>query len=127
MPSLTNQTKLITLQYLADTPRLRAEKPYRIRGFDIKAEDGIELTNMEWESHNVTVEDLRNKKDRPEFEECGFKWIDYKTRATPGYNEESIIAYCDEMIALLHLQIEAEQVICYDMRVCIRLRCMRLY
>jgi hypothetical protein len=108
---------MVTLQYLADTPRLQVEKPYRIRGFDIKPDDGIDLTNMEWEGHDIVLNDTRTASNVPDYDGCGFKWIEHKAQTTPGYDDESIIAYCDEMIALLHQHVDAEQVLCYDMRV----------
>lgn len=117
MASLVDQTKTINLHFLADTPRLRNEKPYRIRGFVIEPEDGVELTNMEWQNHEVTVIDVRKTTEVPDFAQCGFKWVDYKTEAVPSYTEGAMVTFCDEMIALLHSHVEAEKVLCYDMRV----------
>ncbi|KAL8896343.1 MAG: hypothetical protein Q9207_007748 [Kuettlingeria erythrocarpa] len=109
--------KSITIQYIADTPRLRQEKPYRIRGFEIDPEDGIDLTNLEWEDHAVQVTDARHSTSGPSFDTCGFTWINDHSHTRPTYEEKSVIAYCDEMIALLHGHIDAEQIICYDMRI----------
>ena len=118
MPDSTDSIKTVTLQFIADTPRLRTEKPYRIRGFDIDPADKIDLTNLEWESHSVKITDLRQSANIPNFNDCSFTWIDYKANTTPSYSEISIIAYCEEMIALLHDHIDAEHIVCYDMRVC---------
>ncbi|KAL8911211.1 MAG: hypothetical protein Q9172_007711 [Xanthocarpia lactea] len=108
--------KSITLQYIADTPRLQEEKPYRIRGFEIDSDDGVDLSNLDWEDHAVQVTDLRDSTTALDFDTCGFTWIDYRPLTQPTYDEKSVIAYCDDMIALLHRHVDAEQIICYDMR-----------
>ena len=107
----------IDLQFIADVERFKYEKPYRISDIELEPDDDIELTNIEFETHSTTVFDLRESHERLKLEQCGFQYIDFVSKTTPGFDDASISAYAEEAIELLQRYVAAEKTICYDLRV----------
>lgn len=111
----------VKFQYIADLERFKFEKPYRINDIELSADDDLQITNIDFEIHTATLEDLRGMSSRPNLEECGFQYIEFPTQTVPGFDDESIMTYANESIELLHQHVRADKVICYDLRVCILL------
>lgn len=125
MPTLNSHfQKSINLRYIADLERFRTEKPYRINDVELEPDDNIELTNIEFQTGAAILHDLRDQQDQIDFEKCGFKYIKFSAKTTPGFEDESIKAYSNEAIQHLRHHVDAEKIICYDLRVCTAyLRC----
>lgn len=114
----SDHQKIISLQYIADLECFKTEKPYRINDIELDPSDNIQLTNIEFETRDVTLLNLRSQQKQLDFDECGFKYIHFSARTTPGFEDESIIAYSNEAIELLNQHVKADTIICYDLRVC---------
>lgn len=109
--------KAFTFKYIADLERYEHEKPYRINDIELDPEDDINITNIEFESHETVVHSLSRGHNTPAFERCGFKYIDFDAKTVPGYTDDSILAYCNEMVELIQKHVHADKVLCYDLRV----------
>lgn len=104
-----------SLEFLADLPMYKNEKPYQIfphinSGW--KAEDPA-LKNMEWQSHNVRIHDMRGVPELG-LEKSAFEVVEHVSASVAAWNPDKISAYLQETETLLKSFFGAEVIICYD-------------
>lgn len=119
MPKFNSDSQIsINLRYIADLECFKTEKPYRINDIELEPDDNLELTNIEFEARGAILHDLRNQPEQLDFDKCGFRYIDFAARNAPSFEDESMIAYSNEAIERLHHYVDADKILCYDLRVC---------
>ena len=112
------------LEFLADIPLYETEKPYLALvpprpGFDPNTE---RMDNLEWETHSgIAITDIRGQSDTLTIDKCGFQVMQHSTRVTEFDRAEELRAYREETEALLRDTLQASYVLCYDLKVSIRL------
>lgn len=109
----------IGLNFIADIPLYKTEKPYKLFHYDILP-DGQPMTNMQLEFHDdVLVEDVRGREENFTIDANSFAWINYPTKVPPEMqgSNEGIERYCKEIVELLETVFEPELVVLYDYRV----------
>jgi len=131
IPSNLNNTKQIEFLYIVPNHLFEVEKPYNINRLPTSSssivyspEPEIPPTNIFFESFPTEVTDLRSHQqfDLPDsdLETDGFIYAPFTSSLymKPTYERESMIAYSKEMVDCLEKHVNADRIICYDMRVC---------
>lgn len=114
------QTRSV-IQYIADTPKWKSEKPYIIHDTELDPRDGVPASNIELEPHSTQIHDVRGNEHDFSLERNGFQYVSFLTSYAPGSQGSSKNAYCSVVSDLLRQQVKVDRVICYDLRVCIHI------
>lgn len=119
---------LTSLRFAKDLERFKTEVPYELFGYPNGASNRI--TNCEYMTvNNIRVHDIRSTPKDYGIDTTGFKYIHHKSscelqaenfeRAGNSVdNNPVVLAYLDETITLVKNELAADQVICFDWRVC---------
>jgi hypothetical protein len=114
---MASEIKKVPMRYIADLPKYQWEKPYRLIDVDLEPEDNIEPSNLEFETHQTRLYDLREFQAGLSFEKRCLKYVEHATKSNPSFSSDTVPPYCNEMIALLRQQVQADNFLCYDFRV----------
>jgi hypothetical protein len=112
------------LEFLANLPLYETEKPYLALvpprpDFDPDTE---RMDNLEWETHtDITITDIRGQIDILTIDKCGFQVMQHSTGVKEFDGMKDLRAYREETEALLRDTLQASYVLCYDLKVRIRL------
>ena len=106
------------LDFLADIPLYRDEKPYVVllpaHG---KKDPDQRLNNLEWDVHDVLVTDIRGFWDTIDIDRCGFQAIRHKTASLGFGSMPDLSAYQKETEILLKERYPSSHVVCYELKV----------
>ncbi|OBT85069.1 hypothetical protein VE02_07307 [Pseudogymnoascus sp. 03VT05] len=107
------------LEHLANLPLYEDEKPYLALlppSHPIhKLSPGKRLNNLEWESYDTTIHDIRPDIQNYKIDECGFQVLDHESKVKNLETVESVVAYRRETEGLLKEVLGAEFAFCYDL------------
>lgn len=95
------------VRYLARNAKFDFEKPYKL--IDIKPTIDVPATNMLFEGHDVSIQDLRFL-EHLSLESHGFQLYDWPSKISMDANYSEVQAYCEHMAALLEKELDAEKV-----------------
>jgi hypothetical protein len=105
-------------RYLQNLELYETEKPYWCflppqEGFD---PDEQRVDNLEFESHNVAITDIRGLKGDVSLESYGFQVLSHDTEVSNFTSVDAVEAYKRETERLLTEALGATYVKCYDLR-----------
>ena len=110
----TMATRQVYVEYVRDLPKYETEKPFNLSFSTYH--DGF-TTNVEKEETAITVRDVRGQEDQFSLGEHSFRFLKLPTDYPIDGSEETTFRYLDETRKFLLRELDAEQVICYDIRV----------
>jgi hypothetical protein len=109
------------LDHLANLPLYKDEKPYLALlppSHPIhKFSPGKRLDNLEWESYDTTIHDIRSDIQNYKIDECGFQVLDHESKVKNLETVGNVDAYRRETESLLKEVLGAEFAFCYDLAV----------
>ena len=112
-----------TLEFLADIPLWKEERPYQIF---FKTDGAVSDSNCHFETHSgVHIEDVKALTWKPTLETDGFELVTthyQKNLSIPNFEDPSkmqsvVIPYLQLTRSFLKSRLGAEDVICFDWRV----------
>ncbi|KAB5583448.1 hypothetical protein GE09DRAFT_302347 [Coniochaeta sp. 2T2.1] len=108
-----------SLRFLKYNPRFRFEKPFSIM-FPGPLPNNAPKTNQEWETYEVPIYDVRDRKSEFTVEKNGFAWINAPSKAVQSAEdldpETFMTLYVDETVELLEKTFHPDRIVCYDYR-----------
>jgi hypothetical protein len=114
MPDITASVEFIA----ADHPRYDKEKPYwALLREGQSFGPGIPSNNMEFESHDVVIRDMRGHEADFQLDDCGFQVVQNEPSTLKLEDVESCERYQRETEEFLRIHFGAEDVSCYGLRV----------
>lgn len=106
------------LDFLADIPLYRHEKPYVVLlPAHEKRDPDQRLNNLEWEIHDVLLTDIRGLWDTIDIDRCGFQAVRHKTSSLGFDSIPDLRAHQKETEILLKERYPSSHVVCYDLKV----------
>jgi hypothetical protein len=120
MPPVTT-----SLEFLANSPVYETDKPYIVfplAGEVVTDEDSKRLSNIQFQSHPLTIEDAREGGPFT-LETSGFQIFPHETQSIHFSDLNSVRRYQNEMDAFLAELLKPEFVMSYDCKVCLRKLC----
>jgi len=114
MPDVTASVEFLA----ADHPRYEREKPYwALLREGQSFGPGIPTNNMEFESHDVVIRDMRGREADFQLDDCGFQVVQHEPSTLKLEDVESCENYQKETEEFLRRHFGAEEVACYGLRV----------
>ena len=114
-----------SLQFLADLPTYRTEKPYKLLNFAEVAEEST--TNCQYvERSKVPLINGRGREHEFSVDTCGWQFIKHTFHSAPSLAQfedpklgaDVVKDYLSEAIQLVKTTLNADRVFCFDWRVC---------
>ncbi|KAI1276950.1 hypothetical protein F5Y07DRAFT_388773 [Xylaria sp. FL0933] len=118
IPSTLLPETYASLRFLKPNPRFRFEKPFNVM-FPGPLPNNAPKTNQEWETHEVPIYDVRERRSEFTMEKNGFAWIDAPSKAMQNAELDSetfMKLYVDETVELLETTFQPDRIVCYDYR-----------
>lgn len=111
MPDIVGITEFIA----ADSSRYDTEKPYwAILGPGETLGEGIPFNNMEWETHELNLVDIRGRESEFGLKSCGFQIINHESGNLELDTPKLCQDYKQKTEVMLMSLFKANSVSCYD-------------
>ncbi|KAH8601748.1 hypothetical protein B0O99DRAFT_607358 [Bisporella sp. PMI_857] len=117
MPSITAE-----VSFLADIPLYEEEKPYLVLlSPENELDSSIPRSNLQYENHDVSIEDIRQNLGQYNIANCGFQVLQHQSKvsfsnALEENSLSTVDAYKRETEQLLAASLDATHVVCYDFK-----------
>ncbi|RDW75662.1 hypothetical protein BP5796_06483 [Coleophoma crateriformis] len=109
---------VVEIEFIQDRAEYEDEKPYILLAEEKEPGMGSRsLTNVEWLSRKVNVQDLRGREQMFELDKTGFQILLHPSMNLNFADIESINRYKRETEKLLMDTLKSSYVFCYDFRV----------
>ncbi|KAL6827760.1 hypothetical protein V8C40DRAFT_264933 [Trichoderma camerunense] len=105
--------KEVYVEYVRDLSKYGTEKPFNL-SFSTYHE-GL-TTNVEKEEKGIIVEDVRGQESRFSMETHSFRFIKFPTQHPIDGTDDTTFRYLEETKSFLLQELDADEVICYDIR-----------
>lgn len=116
-PSSALPSTPASFKYIRDSPAFLTEKPYFYQG-PLEPDEEKFRTNVEFETHHVEAQDLRDAAEFLSLKRHGVQICRHPSSWTDDLGaEEGLRAYLTETNAMIKGMLQADVVICYDVKV----------
>lgn len=109
-----------SLVFLADLPLYKDTKPYHVLVQSVEGKNPAENHkhhNLEWESHSMTISDIRDQSDEFTVEKTGFEFATHTSKCLNFDAPTAVEEYKRETEEHLKQRFNAVYTFCYETRV----------
>lgn len=105
-----------SMRFIADLPKYETEKPYNCRGKDVA---NGEISNLVFDTRSdIPVHDVRGHEHEFSLQKQGFMFVNHESKVRKDIGSvDFVYEYLGETINLVKQKLNAEKVVCYDLRV----------